>query len=86
MTRTKLETCLSLEIKLKRQEEKMSWLDCHIDDQYHVVVSRINDSIDGGNNSSDNSIEIIQQKLQNYRNYNFYKIGHFIIFIETVTT
>ena len=74
MIRTKLETCLSLEIELKRQEEQMSWLDCHIDDQYHVVVSRIIDSIDGGNNSSDNSIEIIQQKLQFLQNWKFYNL------------
>ena len=53
----------------------MSWLDYHIDDQYHDVVSRINDSIDGGNNSSDNKLQF----LQNWKFYNLYRIRNNLI-------
>ena len=53
----------------------MSWLDCHIDDQYRDAVSRINDSINGGNNSSDNKLQF----LQNWKFYNLYRIRNNLI-------
>lgn len=67
MTRKKLETCLGLEIELRRQTEHLLWLDTHID-EYALLAQQIEKKNDISN------IDKLSKKLDFVKNWKFYNM------------
>jgi len=79
LTKKKLETCLSLEIELKRQEEQMEWLNYHIYQQYDDIMNTIENSRNNLNNNNIiknkiSSSELLFKKIEFLQNWKFYNV------------
>lgn len=67
ITRSKLETCLSMEIELRRESEQLAWLDAHIDAQMRdAQAAAINTTLTKG--------EQQRRKLDFIKSWKYYTI------------